>query len=426
MAYQADMIIVNAKAYTLDERQPYAEAVAIKGNRIIFVGAEREALGLKNPQTRLIDAQKQSLMPGIIDSHFHLLWGSLRLKDIDLVGTRDLSELKRRILAYREKNPALDWLRGQGLGYMVAPPGQRLNRHHLDEIVRDKPLVLTCFDFHTAWCNTLAMEMAGLMQGTGPLVNGQVVMQDGLATGELREPDAMNLVYDLIPKATRQQSLEMLKQGMAQAAAYGITSVHNMDGSFEQYSLYQQLESEGALSLRMYMPYSINPDTPLSAVFEEAVALRESYSSGKLRSGAVKFFMDGVVESFTAFMLEPYTNRPQDLGEAIYSDEHFKSMALEADKHGLQIFVHAIGDAAIRRTLDGYAYIREKNGPRDSRHRIEHIEVIHPEDIPRLKALEVIASMQPFHCTRPELGYLTSWMDYIGKAGLLVAFLGRA
>ena len=418
----ADLIVTNARALTQNPAGPTAEAVAVTGNRIQLVGSEADALALRGPDTVMVDAAGKTLLPGIIDSHFHLLWGSLRLEDLQLEGVQSLDKLRATILSYRDEHPNRSLLRGQGLSYDVLPD-RRLHRTDLDAIVADVPLVLTCFDVHTVWCNTLALEAVGILHGAS-LTGGEVVMDpDGFATGELREFPAMDLVYALFPEPSADEQLRLLKRGVAQASSYGITSVHNMNGDPDEFALYCLLEEANELPLRLYVPYRITPEMPISVV-EDAVALRDSYRSDKLRAGAFKLFMDGVVESYTAFLTEPYVGT-QDYGEALFSAEHFTELAVRADRAGLQVAVHAVGDAAVRRALDGFETAQRTNGKRDSRHRIEHIELLHPDDLERFAALGVVASMQPYHCTRPELGYLPSWMRYVPEGRFNDSFAWR-
>ena len=410
----ADLIVLNARVLTQDPSRPEADAVAVLGDRIAFVGNEAEVSSLLGDDTTVLDGQGKTLLPGIIDSHFHLLWGSLRLNDLQLGGVRGLSNLKDAIQSYKKAHPDAPWLRGAGLSYDVLGD-ERLTRQHLDAIEADTPLALTCFDFHTLWCNTAALEAAGLLHGTEVEGNAEVVVdEDGLATGELREFEALDRVYDLIPKSSETERLELLRRGIALANSYGITSVHNMNGDAEEFTLYQKLDEAGELSLRIYMPYRMSPHAPLSAL-DEAVALRDGYESDFLRAGALKLFMDGVVESYTAFLLEPYANADTK-GQAIFEAEQVNEIVRRADAENLQVSVHAVGDAAVRRALNGFSAARRANGVRDSRHRIEHIELLHPNDVRRFGDLGVVASMQPYHCTRPEADYLGSWLKFIPKA----------
>lgn len=423
----ADLIVTNARALTQNPAQPTAEAVAVTEDRIQFVGSEADALALRGPDTVVLDAAGKTLLPGIIDSHFHLLWGSLRLDDIGLEGVQNLDRLRATILSYRDEHPNRPLLRGQGLSYDVLPD-RRLHRTDLDAVVADVPLVLTCFDVHTVWCNTVALEAAGILRGAS-LSGGEVVLDpDGLATGELREFPAMDLVYALFPEPSAAERLRLLRRGVAQASSYGVTSVHNMNGDPDEFALYRTLDEAGELPLRLYVPYRITPEMPVSVV-DDAVALQESYRSDKLKAGAFKLFMDGVVESYTAFLTEPYVGTDhvgtRNVGEALFSAEHFSELAVRADRAGLQVAVHAVGDAAVRRALDGFETAQKTNGKRDSRHRIEHIELLHPDDLERFAALGVVASMQPYHCTRPELGYLPSWLRYVPEGRFNDSFAWR-
>lgn len=394
----ADIIFTNAKVFTADPAQAQAEAVAVRGRRIAWVGDRTAALSWRGSSTRVIDAQGCTLMPGFIDSHFHLLWGSLELGDIQLSEVHSFDQMGEAIQQFADQNPGNPWLVGQGLRYNLGPDQQSLTRHHLDTMVADRPLIIFAYDGHTAWANTEALRQANVLTNGHTIApNSEIVLGvDGLANGELREPGAFDPVRQLIPNPTEARKRALLHQGLAQAARYGVTSVHNMDGREGQIALYAALEDLGELTLRVYVPYDVTPETSPEALVE-AVALRQAYHSDMVSGGCVKFFMDGVIESYTGLLLDDYTGQLGNLGGANFSAEQFTRLATEADRLGLQIFVHAVGDGAVRRTLDGFEAAQKTNGRRDSRHRIEHIELIHPADAPRLAQLGVIASMQPAH-----------------------------
>ena len=420
---KADYIFANAKAFTADKSNPVANTVAISGNKIIFVGSEAESKDFRSAQSQVIDCQQKTLMPGIIDSHFHLFWGALNLANIQLEDVRGIDNLRFEVQAFKNKHPEKEFLRGSSLAYDVLPNNERLTKHHLDQIEKDIPLILVAFDFHSAWCNTAALEAANIMHGAKTESNSEVVMgPDGLATGELREFQAMDLVLNLIPEPNEAEKERLLKEGITLANSYGITSIHNMNGNRNEFAYYQKLDEAKELNLRVYMPFRMFPTNPLSDIKDEAIFLRDNYKSNKLKAGVLKLFMDGVIESFTGFMLDPYVNDPSTRSEGIFEAEHFNEICVEADALGLQIAVHAIGDAAIRRTLDGYEAALKANGKRDSRHRIEHIEFLHQDDLLRFKELGVVASMQPYHCTRPETNYLMPYLDYIPKERYKDAF----
>ncbi|MEM7127205.1 MAG: amidohydrolase [Chloroflexota bacterium] len=422
----ADSIITNAKVYTVDPGQPHAEAVAISGNRIAGVGTEAEIASLRGPNTEIIDGQGKTLLPGLIDSHFHLYMGSMGLGALQLEDVTSLAELSERIRQYVADHPNQLWIEGQGLAYNIVDSGQPITRHHLDAILPDRLIILRSIDLHTAWVNTIVLEQADIFHGRALPSPAEVVMGvDGLATGQLNESDAMSIVTDLMPQPSHSERLDLLRQGLARLATFGITSIHNMFGDSHQFELYAQLEEAGDLSCRLYVPYHFTPEMSVHAIEREAIPLRAAYQSDMLRGGSIKIFMDGVIESYTSLMLEPYANGSHSLGDALFTAEQFNEIAAQADQHGFQIKVHAIGDGAIRRTLDGFAHAQTVNGMRDSRHRIEHIELLHNDDLPRFTESGVLASMQPLHASRPDIGYYENWMHCVGAERYHAAFRWR-
>ncbi len=285
----------------------------------------------------------------------------------------------------------------------------------LDSIVSDVPLIVGCFDHHTMWANTRALEAAGLMRGRQLPPGNEVVLDaGGVATGELREPAAFGPVLaltptggrdslgfttgrDPVPPATpaqRQIDENFMRRGIAYANGLGITSMHNMDGNWYQLELLHALEQRGELNARVEVPFHFKNVFKLSDV-DEAVAFREKYRSDMLHSGRVKLFIDGVMETLTAQMIDDYPGHPGNKGAPLYTPEEFAAIVTRADAHELQISTHAIGDGGVRTTLDAYEKAQNQNGKRDSRHRIEHIELIDPTDISRLSKLGVVASLQP-------------------------------
>ncbi len=391
MSSIADFIIKNSRIFTSDETNPQAEAVAVKGNRIVFVGTNDGANEFQGESTRVIDGEGRTVTPGFIDSHFHLLWGSIWIGSAQLYEARNMDDVKKALQTFAAQNQTNEWVDGRGIKYGIIP-----SRQALDEIVSDRPVYINAYDGHTSWANTKALEMAGILQpGKEASGVGMVVRdENGLATGELRET-AMNLVSDLLPEPSDARKRELLKIAIAKINATGVTSVHNMNGDMEELMVYAALEDAGEMTLRVYTPFWIKPDMSEEVLKEaaEMAKIQGEYARG----GAAKFFMDGVWESYTALNLDPYADNAEAQPDGIFSLEHFTRMAAACDKLGLQIFVHCCGDGAVRRVLDGYEAVQTLNGKRDSRHRVEHIEVIHPDDLPRFKELGVIASMQTSH-----------------------------
>lgn len=392
MSQFADVIFTNAKVFTSDESKPTAEAVAVKGNRILYVGDNAGAQAFRGEKTRLIDAQEHTLTPGFIDTHVHLLWGSIWMGNAQLQEVRIKDDLKKVLTEFARQNKTNPWVVGRGIKYSIVS-----TRQELDEIIADQPVYIGAFDGHTGWANTKALEMAGILRDDGrELVNGIIVRdENGLATGELREGDAMRTVLDLVPEPDANRKRELLKLAIQEFNKTGITSVHNMNGDMEELMAYAALEDSGEINMRVYVPYHVKPEATEEMLKEAAEMAKVKMDY--VRGGAAKFFMDGVWESYTAYNIHPYADNPDVKVDPIFSLEHFTHMASLCDQMGLQIAVHCCGDGAVRQALDGYEAVQKINGRRDSRHRVEHIEVCQPEDMPRFKELGVIASMQTSH-----------------------------
>jgi predicted amidohydrolase YtcJ len=388
----AEVIIRSAKVFTSDESNPYAEAVAVKGNRIVYVGTNEGVESFKDKSTRVIDGQGHTLTPGFIDTHVHLLWGAIWMSSAQLQEVRTKEDLKNVLTDFAQNNKTDQWVVGRGIKYGIVS-----TRQELDEIISDRPVYIGAYDGHTGWANTKALEMADILNdGHREMANGIIVHdENGLATGELREGDAMRAVLDLVPVPDSNRKRELLKLAIQKFNATGITSVHNMNGDMEELMAYAALEDTGEMNMRVYVPYHVKPEATEEMLTEAAEMAKVQMDY--VRGGVAKFFMDGVWESYTAFNIDPYADEPDVKVKPIFSLEHFTRMASLCDKMGLQVAVHCCGDGAVRQALDGYEAIQKVNGKRDSRHRVEHIEVCQPEDMPRFKELGVIASMQTSH-----------------------------
>lgn len=410
-----DIVILNGRVITFDG--PDVEALAITGGTITAVGSNAEIRDIAGT-ARVIDAQGGTVLPGFIDSHVHLFGGSAELDFLNLTGVYGVEALAAAVRPYAAARPDDELLFACSIDYGLM--GDRgITRHDLDAAMPDRPFAACTADHHTVYANTKALEAAGLLHGKQVADGSEVVMgDDGLATGELLEADAFGPVMamtnfggremlgmvtgaDPIPApdaATRSIDKAVIAKGYKHCASMGITGLHNMDGNFYQLGLLSEMEDEGTVLCRTEIPMHLKHTDPVERV-DEAAEMRAQYDSDMVWSRRVKMFMDGVLDSKTAFMLEPYPGT-DSCSEPLFSDAQFKQACIRADAMGFQIAVHAIGDAAVRQTLDGYEAAQKANGVRDSRHRIEHIETIHPDDIPRLKQLGVVASMQPLHSPR--------------------------
>lgn len=408
-----EMIITNAKVLTMDAERPRAEAVALAAGRIVAVGGRAEVEALGGPATRMIDAGGRTLLPGFVESHLHLVLGGNELAQLQLGGVKGFDALKAAFAAYAAANPGAPLLMAQAAAYeMLDHP---VSRADLDHVIADRPIAMMAPDHHTVWANTAALQAAGILHGAVMPHGHEVVMApDGTATGELREFEAFGPVLALGGEAHLQLGIatggepdpwpdaarraldkEKVAAGLAHCAAQGITSMVNMDGNRYTLQLLKEMQDEGRLTARVKVPFHFKPHMALSEL-DRASAMTAEYNNDWLSCGFVKMFMDGVVDSRTAYMLHDYPGT-HERGAPLFDPERFKLICTEIDRRGLQIAVHAIGDAAVRTTINGYEAAGQANGFRDLRHRIEHIELIDRADIPRLGALGITASVQPPH-----------------------------
>jgi predicted amidohydrolase YtcJ len=410
----ADLILLNARVLTMDPDTPRAEAVAVRDGRILAVGPQAEVAALAGPATRVIDAGGRSLLPGFVESHLHLVLGGAELGHLQLGGVSGFDALRAAFTGFAAAHPDRALLMAQGASYELLD--HPVSRHDLDRIIADRPIAMTAPDHHTVWANTLALRQAGLLHGAAMPHGHEVVMgPDGTATGELREFEAFAPVTALGGEAhlylgiatggepdpwpdaaQRAIDKDKIAAGLAHCAAHGITSMVNMDGNRYTLELLRELRAEGRLTARVKVPFHFKPHMELSEL-DRASAMTRDFADDWLSSGFVKMFMDGVVDSRTAFMLQDYPGVPGHRGAPLFEPGRFAAICTEIDRRGLQIAVHAIGDGAVRQTIDGFAAARAANGARDSRHRIEHIELIDRSDLPRLAALGITASVQPPH-----------------------------
>lgn len=408
---RADLILTGARVLTMDPARPRAEAVAVLAGKVAAVGSAAEAMALAGPGTRVIDLGGRSVLPGFVESHMHLGLGGAELGHLHLDGMQGEDRLRAAFAAHATGRDG--FLMAEGADYNML--GRPITRAVLDGFTGDRPFAMRSMDHHTVWANTAALKAAGLLQGRAMPQGHEVVMgPDGLATGELREFEAFAAILDLAgiarmnlgiatgaepspPPTPAQRAADKahLARGLAHCAARGITTIINMDGNRYTLDLLAELQAEGGLTARVQVAFHFKPGMDLSEL-DRASAMQRDFRGDWLRGGLVKMFMDGVVDSRTAFMLNPYPG-VETRGEPLFDPGRFKDICAEIDRRGLQIAVHAIGDGAVRTTIDGYEAAQLRNGRRDSRHRIEHIELIHCDDIPRLGALGITASLQPPH-----------------------------
>ncbi|MDO8680776.1 MAG: amidohydrolase [Acidobacteriota bacterium] len=394
-----DLIVVNARVYAGDGASELAEAVAVRGNKVIRVGTNSEIRRLRRAQTTVIDAKGGAVLPGFNDAHAHFISGGLSLDQVNLLEAKTLDEVRDTVRVWAESHPEREWILGRGWYYQPFTGGLP-TRQILDALVPDRPAYLTAYDGHTGWANTRALKLAGITRRTKNPANGTVVKdpRTGEPTGVLKE-SAMQLMRAASPQPTREDKVAAIRAGLEEAHRLGVTSVQNAGGSPEDLDLYNELRKRGELTLRVYQ--ALSADASLTdADLDRLEQVRTRFADDPLlKTGAVKLMADGVIETHTAAMLEPYANRPETKGHANFTPEQLNKVVAMLDRRGWQVMTHAIGDAAVRMALDAYEAAAKTNAApeRGRRHRIEHIETIDPADIKRFGAIGVIASMQPLH-----------------------------
>jgi len=410
----AEILIVHAKVYTLDPQKPWAQAVAIRHGKIQAIGRDEEVERYRGIGTKRIDAGGKLVFPGFTDCHVHFLSGSLGLDRVHLEGSKDVAELQKRLREYAAQHPGTDWIQGRGWNYAMFGSATLPDKKYLDELFPDRPVFLKGFDGHTYWANSVALSLAGIGKDTPNPANGVIVRdpQSGEATGALKE-SAARLVAKVIPEPDRVAKLRALRNGMKWANQNGLTRVHSAGGDFPELGLFDELRQEKQLSVRFYIAYFQDPPELRQTDIETVEAARKKYHDDWIDAGAVKFMVDGVVESHTASFLEPYSDDPSTRGPLFWDPAKYQSAVAEMDKRGFQIFTHAIGDNGIRTALDSYEFAEKSNHTKDRRNRVEHIEDINAADIPRFGRLGVIASMQPLH-SYPDSDTLDVWAHNVG------------
>lgn len=419
----ADLVLRNTAVYTVDGARSWAEAVAVSKGRIVFVGADSAVAAWIGPSTKVLDLSGKMVLPAFHDAHVHPVSGGVEALECDLNGLRTKEAILEKVKSYAAGHPQVRWIQGGGWDLTVFPDGNP-SKALLDAIVPDRPVYLPASDGHSVWVNSKALALAGVTKATPDPPYGRIERDaNGQPSGTLRE-DAANLVAKFIPERSAKEYVEGLAEALRIANRFGLTALVEASASEEDLEAYAALEAQGRLTARVLASLSVDTDKGTAEV-PRLVALRSKYGTGRVRTNAVKIFADGVLETRTASVLEPYVGFPGDRGKPNLQPAAFQALATALDKEGFQIHVHAIGDRAIRDTFDAFEAARRANGARDSRHHIAHIELFDPADIPRFRKLGVIANFQPLwanadgyitELTEPKLGPERSrWLYPIGS-----------
>ncbi|HLK34853.1 MAG TPA: amidohydrolase [Terriglobales bacterium] len=395
----ADLIITNAKVYTVDKDQPRAEAVAVLGERIVAVGTASAVDAWRGAATRVIDAGGKLVLPGFNDAHVHFIDSGLGLTSVQLKDASSAQEFAARIGQYAAKQPKGRWILGGSWDEQRWTPPQLPTRELIDRVTPNNPVAVSRYDGHMYLANSLALKLAHISASTPDPPGGEIVRDaHGNPSGILKDAAQM-LIEAAIPPLTHQQRVETALGGLAYARSLGVTSVQEMGNPGEDLSrnieVYKELEEEGKLTTRIYVAPMIEDWQNYARV-----GIRRAFGSNLLRTGAIKAYADGSLGSTTAYFFQPYSDDPSTRG--LLTDEmqplsKMRKRMIGADRAGLQLCVHAIGDEAISLTLDLFQDVVKANGEKDRRLRIEHAQHIAPKDFERFARLGVIASVQPYH-----------------------------
>jgi predicted amidohydrolase YtcJ len=410
----ADILIVHAKVYTLDKKRPWAQSVAIRKGKIVAVGSDEQLARFRGIGTKMIDAGGKLVLPAFTDSHIHLTDGGFSLRQANLEGAKSVSEIQDRLRAYADQHREEKWILGGGWNYAMFAPEILPDKKALDQLFPDIPVFLACYDYHSFWVNSKALSLARITKATRNPPNGEIVHDPatGEPTGALKE-SAGDLVGRIVPKPTEVERLQALRAAIKWANQNGLARVHSAGGDFEQLDLFQELREEKQLTLRLHVAYLLSPPELRLKDLDALESAHKKFHDNWIDVDSVKFFLDGVIESHTAALLEPYSDDPSTKGALFWEPEKYKAAVADLDKKDFQLYTHAVGDYAVRTALDAYESAEQKNHTKDHRNRVEHIETISQVDIARFAKLGVLASMQPLH-SYPDEDTLDVWARNIG------------
>jgi len=391
----ADMILLNSNIWTVNPDQPWAEAVAVEGGRILQVGTTAEIKRLAGAKTQIIDLKGDLVLPGLIDSHTHFLDGGFSLLRIDLRDAKSKEEFIERIRSKAEELEKGEWILDGNWDHQQFTPPELPRKEWIDEVSPHNPVFVNRYDGHMVLVNSLALQIAGITRET-PFPQSGEILKDTLTgepTGVLRDA-AMDLVKKHIPEPSFQQKLEAAEIALKRAAEVGLTSIHDMD-STSSFEVYQELRRADKLTSRLYVYIPIT-----EVEIYARLKLKTPFGNDFLKIGGLKGFVDGSLGSSTALFFEPYTDNPKKYGllySHMFPEGIMEKRLLLSDQSGLQVAIHAIGDKANHLILDIFEKVIAQQGARDRRWRIEHAQHLLPEDMERMQKLNIIASVQPYH-----------------------------
>jgi predicted amidohydrolase YtcJ len=413
--HPADLVLTGGAVYTVDAARTWAQAVAISGGRIAAVGTDAEMRPHVGPRTEVVNLRGRMVLPGFQDAHVHASSGGLERGQCDLTSEHTREGYLAAIRAYADRNPGAEWITGGGWGMDVFPGGVP-SKEDLDQVVPDRPVFLSNRDHHGAWVNSRALALAGIDAATPDPPDGRI---ERTATGEPQgslHEGAMNLVERIVPAVTLAERVAGVLEGQRYLHSLGITAWQEaIVGEYavvpDSFDAFRELESQGLLTARVTGALWWRRGPGLAQL--DFLAERRAIASGsRFRATSVKIMQDGVCENFTAAMLTPYLDghghETEGRGTGFFDPEELKEAVTAIDARGFQVHVHAIGDRAVREALDAIAAARAANGTTTGRHHIAHLQVIHPDDVPRFADLGVLANCQPLWASNePQMTELT-------------------
>jgi len=386
------LILKNGRVYTMNPEQPTAEAVVLRGTRIAHVGTTAEmGVWAGHGGWEVIDLQGRTVIPGLTDAHIHLSGYAIARSRLELTGVDSLEEALARVAEWAEKTPAGQWILGHGWNHNLWG-GQWPTRQDLDAVAPDHLVVLRRQDGHSTWANSAALQLAGIGNETKSPQGGEIVVdEDGRPTGILKER-AEEKLLERIGKPDQSERLRLLKEAFREAHAHGLTGVHVPEEA-EAFSDYQTLYAQRSLRIRVLAHL---PQNRLDQAIE--LGIRSGFGDERLRIGALKIFADGSLGSKTASLLQDYEDETGYRGLPTLRVRELDNLVLKAVQAGISVAVHAIGDRAVRLVLDTIARAQRQADAPSLPHRVEHAQLLHPQELPRFQSLGVVASMQPIHC----------------------------
>jgi len=389
---QADLVLKNGTFFTVNKELPKVQAVAIQGERILDVGSNEEIEFYITPQTQVIDLKGAFGCPGFNDAHLHLLGGGLNALYVDLRGVQSAREMRTKVIRAIRNLPPGAWLVGWGWDETLFEDKQIPTKRYFDVVAPDVPIFLKRVCLHAALVNSKALEIAGLNAETPNPPGGKIEKDPRTRelTGILKE-EAIKLVTQYIPEPTEEMKKEAILTVLSELKKVGVTSIQD-NSSVEMLDLYESIQKEGLLTCR------ISEWSALKMDLKPYKRYRRKYRDNHLCFGLLKGFVDGSLGARSAALFEPYSDDPEERGIPIHTQDELNQLFVNADREGFQLGIHAVGDAANRMVLDAFELTRKVNGARDSRHRVEHAQILAQEDFSRFKDLNVVVSMQPFGC----------------------------